>query len=88
MKPMMDEFSDEATNVMGGELLSSLTEQSRAIEIPPLPPIPEPEILLDVDVEIDVEAFPALGDEESTVTMEEPVPTTVAVRSRLASPDQ
>jgi hypothetical protein len=95
-----DFVDEESTNVMGVDLLSSLTERSRRIDVS-APPVPEPEISVIVD---DPEAvttmrpagppqllivdgeYPALGDEDSTVMMDEPEPTTVAVRSHLDSP--
>lgn len=104
-----DFAGDESTSVMGVDLLSSLTERSRRIDVatgavpepelsiaveepepvttmrrtaPALPPPPQaPPQLLVVDGE-----YPVLADEESTMMMEEPEPTTVAVRSRAAKP--
>jgi hypothetical protein len=94
------DFGDESTTVMGGELLSSLTERSRRIEVS-APPVPEPEISIVTDepepvttvsraarpqlLVLDGE-YPALGDEESTAMMDEPEPTTLAVRSRRGNP--
>lgn len=109
MKPMeesadehRDFAGDESTSVMGADLLSSLTERSRRIEVATAA-IAEPEISIVVDDEVEpvttvspkavpkllvVEGeYPALGDEESTFMMQEPEPTTVAVRSRrVAAP--
>jgi hypothetical protein len=95
-----DFVDEESTNVMGVDLLSSLTERSRRIDVS-APPAPEPEISVVVDepeavttmrpvgppqlLIVDGE-YPALGDEDSTVMMDEPEPTTVAVRSHVDSP--
>ncbi|HXU69245.1 MAG TPA: hypothetical protein VN947_07935 [Polyangia bacterium] len=95
------DFGDEATNVMGGDLLSSLTERSRRIEVAPLTAL-EPEISIGDDEPEPVTTmrpvaeplpplvadgeYPALGDEESTVAMEEPEPTTVVVRPHADRP--
>jgi len=111
MKPTEEsasDFGNEATSVMGGDLLSSLTERSRRIDVaaPLPPPLPEPpEISISVEEPealttmqpvgpppaqppqlrvVDGE-FPALGDDDSTLMMDEPEPTTVAARSRLES---
>lgn len=93
-----DFAGDESTSVMGADLLSSLTERSRRIEVVAAT-IPEPDISFDDDGAEPVTAmsptappkllvadreFPVLGDEDSTVMMEDPEPTTVAVRSRCA----
>jgi hypothetical protein len=95
-----DFAGDESTSVMGVDLLSSLTERSRQIDVA-APPVPESEISIGVEEPEPVttmspaarpqlliadDAYPALGDEESTVMMEEPEPTTVAVRSHLHRP--
>lgn len=94
--PHCDFAGDESTSVMGGDLLSSLTERSRRIDVL-APLIPEPEISIEIDEPEPVTTmspaaqplppppipdgeFPAIGDEESTVMMEEPEPTTVARR--------
>lgn len=95
-----DFAGDESTSVMGVDLLSSLTERSRRIDVAAAT-VPEPEISIVVDevepvttvspatraeaLVVDGE-YPAIGDEESTVTMDEPEPTTVAIRARRASP--
>ena len=95
-----DFAGDEATNVMGVDLLSSLTERSRRIDVA-APAVPEPEISIVVDevepvttvspatrsklLVVDGE-YPAIGDEESTSMMDEPEPTTVAVRARRDGP--
>ena len=96
-----DFAGDESTSVMGVDLLSSLTERSRRIDVASPATVPEPEISIVVDevepvttvspatrsqlLVVDGE-YPAIGDEESTVTMDEPEPTTVAIRARCASP--
>jgi hypothetical protein len=88
------DFVDESTSVMGGDLLSSLTERSRWNDAAAAP-VPEPEISIVVDepeavttmrpvgppklLVVDRE-YPALGDEEATAMMDEPEPTTVAIR--------
>ena len=108
-----DFAGDEATSVMGGELLSTLTERSRRIDVPaPLPPVPEPEISIVSDESAAEEAepvttmrpvkpmspparpqllvvgeeYPALSDDESTMMMDEPEPTTLAIRSKADKP--
>ncbi len=95
-----DFAGDESTSVMGVDLLSSLTERSRRIEVVS-PTVPEPEISIVVDEVEPVTTmspatrsqrlaadgeYPAIGDEESTDLMDEPEPTTVAVRSHLDRP--
>lgn len=100
----LHDFGDEATSVMGGDLLSSLTERSRRIDVgaQTMPePLPDPEIGIDEDEPEPVTTmrpvaplpplvaegeYPALGDEESTIAMEEPEPTTVAVRLHADRP--
>ncbi|MGZ3425894.1 MAG: hypothetical protein ACXVCV_04550 [Polyangia bacterium] len=85
-----DFAGDESTSVMGVDLLSSLTERSRRIDISTAA-VPEPEISIAVEepepqLLIVDDEYPVIGDEESTMMMEEPEPTTVAVRSHIDKP--
>lgn len=107
-----DFAGDESTSVMGVDLLSSLTERSRRIDVspvsvpepeisiaveepepvttmrpaaPPLPPPPAPAQPLPQLLIVDGE-YPLLDGEESTTMMEQPEPTTVAVRSHIDKP--
>ena len=103
-----DFAGDESTSVMGVDLLSSLTERSRRIDVSTAA-VPEPEISIAVEEPEPVTTlrpiapprapaqpepqllivageYPALGDEESTLMMDEPEPTTVAVRSHIDKP--
>jgi hypothetical protein len=87
---------DESTLVMEANLLSSLTERSRRIDVAAPPASEEERSMVDEPEPVTVMRpaarpqplvadgeYPALGDEEPTVMMEEPEPTTVAVRSQL-----
>ncbi len=92
-----DFAGDESTSVMGADLLSSLTERSRRVEVATAT-IAEPALGTVVDDEVEpvttvspaaipkllvaAREYPVLGDDESTEMMQEPEPTTVAVRSR------
>jgi hypothetical protein len=97
-----DFAGDESTSVMGVDLLSSLTERSRRIEVSTAA-VPELEISIAVEEPEPVTTmrpaeppqpqllivggdYPALGDDESTMMMDEPEPTTVAVRSHIDKP--
>ncbi len=95
-----DFAGDESTSVMGVDLLSSLTERSRRIDVAAAP-VPEPEISIVVDeaepvttvsaaarpqLRVVDREYPELGDEESTMMMDEPEPTTVAVRTHRDRP--